>query len=772
MKKYDASKIEKKWQKKWDAKKTWKVDSKSDKPKYYCLVEFPFPSGDGLHIGHVRSYTALDVIARKRRMEGFNVLYPIGWDAFGLPTENYAIKQKVAPQVVTEKNTDNFRRQLKALGLSFDWSREINTTDPEYYKWTQLMFLEFFKQGLAYKASLPINWCPKDKIGLANEEVVNGRCDRCGELVERRVREQWMLKITAYADKLLKGLKDVDFLPEIKAQQTNWIGKSEGREIDFKIDVDGHEIKVFTTRPDTVDLVTYLVLAPEHLYLHSEKIKNKKEVLAYVEEAKKKSERERQENKEKTGVELLGVKAVNPYNHERVPVFVADYVLSSYGTGAVMAVPAHDERDREFSETYHLSIKTGALLDKKDWPGKKKINYKLRDWVFSRQRYWGEPIPIIKCERCGFVPVPEKDLPVVLPKVKNYEPRDDGESPLASEEKWVEVDCPKCACAAKRETDTMPNWAGSSWYFLAYVMKELKDFSFPIKRFADVFKYWMPVDWYNGGMEHVTLHLLYSRFWNNFLFDQGWVPMAEPYKKRTAHGFILGEGGVKMSKSKGNVVNPDSVIAEFGADSLRMYEMFIGPFSEAIPWDSKSLIGLERFILRIYDVVTKRLHHEHDGERHADLERLLHQTIKKVSEDIEETHFNTAISALMIYFNELEKQSALAILDLSYFSEFIKLVFPFAPHLASELFEQLGNEEVLDFEIWPKFEEAKLKEEVFDLVIQVNGKVRAVIKARTGISPKDALAGAKKDENVMKYLNGFDIKKTIFVKNKLINILI
>ncbi len=777
--KYDHLKIEKKWQKVWEKQRPWSAKNPpAGGPKYYSLVEFPYPSGDGIHMGHVRTNTAMDIISRKRRMEGYNVLYPIGWDAFGLPTENYAIKTGTSPEEVTKKNTDNFRRQLKALGFSFDWSREINTSDPEYYKWTQWIFLQFFKKGLAYKDTAYINWCSSCKIGLANEEVVGGVCERCGGKAEKRLKSQWLLRITAYADRLLEGLNKVDFLENIKIQQRNWIGRSEGRLINFGIQNSKLEIKIFTTRPDTIDGVTYMVLAPEHplieQLLEKKKIKNEKEIKRYLEQAKKKSDLERQEDREKTGIELKGIKVINPYNKEKIPVWVSDYVLIGYGTGAIMAVPAYDERDKEFAKKFKLFIKEAPLVPRKKWLGKEQVNYKLRDWVFSRQRYWGEPIPIIICSKCGFVSVPEKDLPVELPKIKNYQPRDDGKSPLASVSSWVNVKCPKCGEAAQRETDTMPNWAGSSWYYLAYVMQGVSSFQFPVSNYKKVFQYWLPVDWYNGGMEHVTLHLLYSRFWNLFLFDIGVVPCEEPYQKRTAHGFILGEGGIKMSKSKGNVVNPDDLNKEFGADAVRIYEMFIGPFSDSVVWDSKGIVGIHRFLNRVFTLAgkikkpTKKINSVKNGE----LEKALNKTIKKVSEDIETMSFNTAVSALMILLSEFEKKITVSSNLYNQFLTFLKVIFPFAPHLSQELWEALGNKGLLDFEQWPIWDEKLIIDDKFDLVIQINGKLRGTVVSKIDIGRKEAEKIAAQHPTVKKWLENKEIKKIIFVPNKLINFII
>ncbi|MGC9610791.1 MAG: leucine--tRNA ligase [Minisyncoccia bacterium] len=802
-KKYDFNKIEKHWQKEWEKSGIYNAKDGSKKKKWYSLIEFPYPSGVGLHTGHIRSNTAMDIISRKRRMEGYNVLYPIGWDAFGLPTENYAIATGISPQAATKKNTDTFRRQLKSLGFSFDWKREINTTDPEYYKWTQWMFLKFFEKKLAYKAAQPINWCPKDKIGLANEEAVGGICDRCGGPVEKRYKEQWMIKITAYAEKLLEGLKNVDFLDKIKTQQTNWIGRSEGAEIEFKVKSHPFSIKVFTTRPDTLFGATYMVLAPEHQLIEELKshITNIKEVRDYAVAANKKSEMERTtEEKEKTGVELKGIKAINPANSEEIPVFIADYVLASYGTGAIMAVPAHDERDSAFADKFNLPkrqviaegpshkiigkefIYTGEIgflvnsgkrfdmmdVEKAKWEitklvgGEKKIQYKLRDWVFSRQRYWGEPIPIIHCPDCGYVAVPEKDLPVKLPPVKNYKPRDDGQSPLASVSAWVNVKCPNCKGPAKRETDTMPNWAGSSWYFLRYIDPKNK------KIFADFnkLKYWMPVDWYNGGMEHTTLHLLYSRFWNRFLYDLKLVPCAEPYQKRTAHGMILAGGGVKMSKSKGNVVDPDPLIKNFGADALRLYEVFMGPFDQMIAWDERGILGTKRFLDRVWEIAQTKVIKKPADKK---MEQLIHKTVKKVSEDVEKMAFNTAVSALMIFTNSCAVAPEV---PAKVWGKFILLLAPFAPHIAEELWFMLGNKKSVQLEKWPDFDAQLAIEEDFDLVVQVNGKLRAMFKMPRGSSQKEVEVAALKDARIIAFLAGQKPRKIIFVPDRLINFVI
>jgi leucyl-tRNA synthetase len=961
MKKYDFKKIEKKWQSVWKSKKTFAAKDDSKKPKWYTLVEFPYPSGAGMHVGHVRSYTALDVVSRKRRMEGYNVLYPMGWDAFGLPTENYAIKTGVAPQVATKKNTDNFRKQLQSLGYSFDWNREVNTTDPDYYRWTQWIFQQFFKKGLAYKSKMAINWCPKDKIGLANEEVVNGKCERCGTAVEQRQKEQWMLKITAYADKLLEGLKDVNYLPEIKAQQENWIGRSEGAEIDFALapsvvastrsNPASSSVRVFTTRPDTLFGATYLVLAPEHELLTIGKlhIANSEEVAAYIAQTKLKSDLDRtSDGKEKTGVELKGVKAINPATKEEVPVWIGDYVLATYGTGAIMAVPAHDERDFAFAKKYQLPIKevieplvddasgkdavrpglpvkkrdcvicivkhwnedkylclrwkkmpwgtfvvggveTGEdemtaaareiieesgytsakfirridgavrsrfyhelknenrdgryqglyfelvndsrqLLDEKEaaihemlwvsraevekfltsedfkiiWRrlfsdshysgtgllvnsgkfdgmksdeakkaitefvgGKTTVKYKLRDWVFSRQRYWGEPIPLVNCEMCGWVLVPEKELPIKLPKVAKYEPTDTGESPLSLMPKWVNTKCPECKGPAKRETDTMPNWAGSSWYFLRYCDPTNS------KQFADSRKlsYWQPVDWYNGGMEHVTLHLLYSRFWNLFLFDLGLVPTKEPYKKRTAHGMILASDGKKMSKSVGNVVNPDDLVKEFGGDALRLYELFVGPFDQAVQWDPRGILGTARFLEKVWRIgsVVASTRSNPSFASDSKLSSLLNKTIQKVGADIEAANFNTAVSAMMIFVNELTADNLqLTVQD---WQKFLSILSPFAPHIAEELWVIAKGKALLCEQAWPKVDEASIAESTYELIIQVNSKVRATFDVKKGTSQAEVEKLVSEIPEMQKWLTA-PVKRVIFVKDRLINFIV
>ncbi len=814
--KYQPLKIERKWQKIWEKKGFFKAKDFSKKEKLYLLVEFPYPSGSGLHVGHCRSYIGMDILARKKRMEGKNVLFPMGWDAFGLPTENYAIKTGIPPQKATKENTQNFKKQEKMLGLSFDWSREINTTDPEYYKWTQWIFIQLFKHGLAYKAKMPVNWCPSCKIVLANEEVIDGRCERCGEKVIRKEKEQWLLRITKYADRLIKDLDLVDYPEKVKILQKEWIGRSEGAEIEFKIKgMKNLSIKVFTTRPDTLFGATYLVLAPEHPLIEKlkDKIKNQKEVESYVEEAKNKLERERiSQEKEKTGVKLEGILAINPVNQKEIPIFVADYVLGSYGTGAIMAVPAHDQRDFEFAQKHHLPIievirpKQGKGFDgKKAYEGegilinsqkfnglesqkakeeivkflskkglaKKAVHYKLRDWIFSRQRYWGEPIPMIKCPKCGWVPVPEKDLPVKLPKIKEYRPTEEGDSPLAKVKSWVEVKCPKCGSKAQRETDVMPNWAGSNWYYLRYCdPKNKKELASKRK-----LKYWMPVDWYNGGMEHTTLHLLYSRFIYKFLWDIGAVPKEigpEPYKKRTSHGVVLAEGGEKMSKSKGNVVNPIEVVKEYGADSLRVYEMFMGPFEQSVAWSQKGIKGARNFLERIWrlgeELKKRKKSQIKDKEIERKIEIALNKTIKKVSLDIDQLKFNTAISALMEFLNLISQNKEN--LSLKVFQTFLKLLSPFAPHLADELWSQLGFRGYASTQKWPSWDEELIKEEKILLIVQVNGKVRDKIEVEREISQKEAQEIALASEKVKKWVEGKKIKKVIFVPGKLINFVI
>ncbi len=798
---YNPQKIEPKWQKKWERLGLYKAQDFSKKPKQYILIEFPYPSGDGLHVGHARSYSALDAIARKKRMQGFNVLYPIGWDAFGLPTENYAIKTGIHPVEVTKKNTNTFKNQLKRLGLSFDWSREVNTTDPKYYKWTQWIFLQLFKKGLAYQDEIPINWCPSCKIGLANEEVVNGKCERCGTEVEKRKQRQWMLKITDYADRLLKDLKTVDYSERIENQQVNWIGRSKGTTVKFPIPAVNKELEVFTTRIDTLFGVTALVLAPEHELIEKLKpdIKNWEQAHKYIKASKKKSELERTDlEKEKTGVQLKGVYAINPGSKQKIPIWIGDYVIATYGGGAVMLVPAHDQRDYEFAKKYDLEIKEvikggdisrqaftdyGVLINSGKFNGlkseqaiqkitawltnkqlgKRAVNYKLRDWIFSRQHYWGEPIPIVHCAKCGVVPIPEKDLPVQLPYVKKYKPTMTGESPLAAIEKWVNTKCPKCGGPAKRETDTMPNWAGSNWYFLRYCDPN-NDKQLASKKKLN---YWMPVDLYNGGMEHTTLHLLYSRFIYKFLHDIKVVPTSEPYAKRRSHGMVLAEDGRKMSKSLGNVVNPDQVVEGYGADSLRLYEMFMGPFNQAINWSTQGLEGCYRFLKRVWSLFNSQ---NVEKSTTKELNKKLHCTIKKVGEDLEAMKFNTAVAAMMEFTNlctdenmNLSKKDA---------EKFLKILAPFAPHICEEIWSRLGNRESIFNQNWPQFDKRLIKKENFELIIQVNGKVRGKVKVPAGISRQEAEQLALSDKKTKKWIKGKKPKKIIYVKNKLINIVI
>lgn len=796
--KYDHKVIEKKWQDKWEEAGVFHASNNSEKPKYYNLIEFPYPSGQGLHVGHPRSYTALDIVARKRRMQGYNVLYPIGWDAFGLPTENFAIKNHVHPAIVTEKNIARFKQQLRSLGISFDWSREINTTDPSYYKWTQWIFLQLFKHGLAYKKEMAVNWCTSCKCVLANEEVVNGVCERCGSEVVRKVKSQWMLKITEYAQRLIDDLDLVDYPERVKAQQKNWIGRSTGAEVDFATTA-GDKLTVYTTRPDTLYGATYMVVSPEHPYIEkwASQLKNMDEIRAYQQEASKKSDFERTEvAKDKTGVRLDGVMAINPLTNTEIPIFISDYVLVSYGTGAIMAVPAHDTRDWEFAKKFNLPIievvkggdvekeaftdcETGIMVNSGILDGltveeakkkivaylsekgiaKEKVNYKLRDWVFSRQRYWGEPIPIVYCEKCGYVPLPESELPLRLPNVKSYEPTDNGESPLAHMTDWVATTCPHCGGPAKRETDTMPQWAGSSWYFLRYMDPHNdKALASP-----EALKYWSPVDWYNGGMEHTTLHLLYSRFWHKFLYDIGVVPTPEPYAKRTSHGMILGENGEKMSKSRGNVVNPDDIVNEYGADTMRLYEMFIGDFEKAAPWNTASIKGCRRFLERYWNLQSIV---QGDGLSKK-LESSFHKTIKKVTEDIEVLKFNTAIASLMALMNDIAETNAITKEELKIFTI---LLNPFAPHITEEVWEAAGFSGMVAQQEWPKFDEAKCKDENVEIAVQVNGKVRARLNVSVNISKEDALAAAKAEEKVAAEISGKNLIKEIYVPGKLVNI--
>ena len=798
---YNHKVVEKKWQKVWDDEKAFAATNDYSKPKYYALVEFPYPSGQGLHVGHPRPYTALDIVARKRRMQGYNVLYPMGWDAFGLPTENYAIKNKIHPKIVTENNVKHFKDQLHSLGYSFDWDREINTTDPKYYKWTQWIFLKLFKAGLAYKKEMPINWCTSCKVGLANEEVVNGVCERCGAPVVRKVKSEWMLKITDYADKLIEGLNDVDYIERVKVSQKNWIGRSTGAEVDFRIKDTEDKLRIYTTRCDTLFGVTYMVVSPEHPYLdkYKDQIKNWEEIVAYREQASRKSDFERAElAKDKTGVAIDGLTAINPVNGKEVPIWVSDYVLMSYGTGAIMAVPAHDERDWEFAKKFQLPIiqvvakngeevdvneaaftdvATGVLinsdflngLEVKDAKekmikfleekgiGQAKTNYKLRDWVFSRQRYWGEPIPIVHCDKCGYVPIDESELPLLLPEVESYMPTDNGESPLAAMTDWVNTTCPCCGGPAKRETDTMPQWAGSSWYFLRYTDPHNdKALASP-----EALKYWLPVDWYNGGMEHTTLHLLYSRFWHKFLYDQGIVPTPEPYQKRTSHGMILGENGEKMSKSRGNVVNPDDIVQEYGADTLRTYEMFIGAFDLAASWSEDGVKGCRRFLDRVWklqDLMT-------DEEGYSkDLETKMHQTIKKVSNDFENLKYNTAIAAMMTLLNDFYKKGSITRGELK---TLIILLNPVAPHITEEMWQIIGCEGRVYQQTWPEFDEAKTVESSVEIAVQINGKVKGTLGIQKD-DPKDQVI-AKAKEVIADKLTG-NIVKEIYVPGRLVNI--
>ncbi len=769
MEPFDHKAIEKKWQERWERDRAFAASDDAKKKKTYLLVEFPYPSGAGLHTGHVRSYTAMDVIARKRRREGQNVLYPIGWDAFGLPTENYAIKTGRNPRDVTKENTDTFRRQLKSLGLSFDWSREINTTDPDYYTWTQWIFIQMFKKGLAYKAKTFINWCPKDKIGLANEEVVDGACERCGTPVEKREKEQWMLAITKYAQRLYDDLDTVDYIERAKTQQRNWIGPSEGAEIDFALAARNEKITVFTTRPDTLFGVTYLVLAPEHELINTLKpfLQNWDEVEQYRAQVKNKTEIERTTTeKEKTGIELKGIKAINPATKEEIPIWIADYVLSGYGTGAIMAVPAHDERDFEFAKKFALPVKNiEPELSKEKITlqvgGKMVTKYKLRDWVFSRQRYWGEPIPMVHCEKDGWVPVPESELPVKLPEVEKYEPTDTGESPLAAMSEWVKTTCPVCGAEARRETDVMPNWAGSSWYYLRYT-DPTNDTMFAN---SEKLKYWTPVDWYNGGMEHTVLHLLYSRFWHKFLYDIGVVPTSEPYQKRTSHGIILAEDGEKMSKSKGNVVNPDEIVERFGADALRVYEMFMGPFDQAIAWSVDGLVGAKRFLERAYKLHANVVKDTPDTA----LAILMHQTIKKISEDIEALKMNTALSQIMIFSNELGK---LEHVPAEAYETLLQLLAPFAPHLTEELWEAVGHQESIHACAWPTLDAALLGSVPVTIAVQVNGKMRGILTLPPDTDQATIETRARELVAVQKALADKTVQKIVYVQNKAINLVV
>ena len=804
---YNFKEIEKKWQDKWYAEGTFNAKDDFTMKKWFGLIEFPYPSGQGLHVGHPRSYTALDIIARKRRMQGYNVLFPIGFDAFGLPAENYAIKNHIHPKITTEKNVNHFREQLKSIGFSFDWSREINTTDPNYYKWTQWIFIQLYKHGLAYKATMPINFCTGCKVGLANEEVVNGVCERCGSPVVQKEKSQWMLRITKYAQRLIDDLDDVDYLDKIKAQQKNWIGRSEGAEVTFKIADSDETLTVYTTRPDTLFGATYMVVAPEHHMIDklSDKITNMDEIEEYKHQASLKSDFERSElNKEKTGCEIKGIKAINPLTNEEIPIWISDYVLITYGTGAIMAVPGHDTRDHEFAKKFHLPIiqvikpahetmecdidkeaftdvETGILINSgflNDLPvveakkkviafledhhiGKKQVNYKLRDWVFSRQRYWGEPIPMVYCEKCGWVPIPEEELPLKLPEVEDYEPSENGESPLARHTEWVNTTCPHCGGKAKRETDTMPQWAGSSWYYLRY-MDAHNNKALASK---EALEYWSPVDWYNGGMEHTTLHLLYSRFWHKFLYDIGVVPTKEPYQKRTSHGMILGSNGEKMSKSKGNVVNPDDIVNEFGADAFRVYEMFMGPFDQTAPWSMESIRGCAKFLDRVWNLQNLLV----DGEEYSPkFEKEMHRAIKKVSSDIEEMKFNTAVSTFMTLVNDFYKEKKI---NKAEFKTFLQLLNPFAPHMTEELWQTvLGGTEMLAYMEWPTYDEEKTIADEITLPIQFNGKLKATITIsldEAEESVKEKVHAAINDK-----LEDKTIIKEIYVKNKIYNIVV
>ena len=800
IKPYNPEEIELKWQKNWDEAHCFEAKSDKSKPKFYGLIEFPYPSGAGLHVGHPRSNTAMDIIARKRRMEGYNVLYPIGWDAFGLPTENYAIKNHVHPAGVTQKNIDHFREQLRRIGFSFDWSREVNTTDPNYFKWTQWIFLQLYKHGLAYKSEMPVNWCPSCKCGLANEEVVAGKCERCGAEVIRRVKSQWMLKITKYAQKLLDGLDDVDFIEKVKVQQRNWIGRSEGAEVDFKIADSDMKLRVYTTRPDTLFGATYMVVAPEHAAVDAlkDRITNWDDVIAYREAAARKSEFERTElAKDKTGVELKGIRAINPVNGKDIPIFISDYVLVTYGTGAIMAVPAHDTRDWDFAKKFNLPIievvaggedvqkeaytdvAEGVLCNSgflnglsvaeakksitqwltENGVGEKKVNYKLRDWVFSRQRYWGEPIPLVYCEKCGWVPVPEDQLPVLLPEVDNYEPTDSGESPLSKIDSWVNTTCPCCGGPAKRETDTMPQWAGSSWYFLRYADPHCDT---DLARWEEL-AYWLPVDWYNGGMEHTTLHLLYSRFWNLFLYDIGAIPNKEPYQKRTSHGMILGANGEKMSKSRGNVINPDDTIAEIGADAFRLYEMFMGAFDQAIPWSTEGARGCRRFLERVWRLQEMLI--DEEGVR-KEMEVPVNAMIKKVSEDYERMKFNTAIAAMMAFVNDVYTNGKITRGELK---ALCLCLNPVAPHITEEMWEACGFGTPIYTQSWPTYDENKLVADEVEIAVQIKGKVRARIMVPAGLTQAD---GEKllENETVKKLVGDAPVRKLIFVPGRLLNI--
>ena len=813
---YDFSKVEKKWQDKWYEEGTFNAKNDYTNKKWYGLIEFPYPSGQGLHVGHPRSYTALDIIARKRRMQGYNVLFPIGFDAFGLPAENYAIKNHIHPKITTEKNIAHFKEQLKSLGFSFDWSREINTTDPEYYKWTQWIFIQLYKKGLAYKATMPINFCTGCKVGLANEEVVNGVCERCGSPVVQKEKSQWMLKITEYAQRLIDDLKDVNYLDKIKAQQINWIGRSEGAEVKFKIKDTEDTLLVYTTRPDTIFGATYMVVAPEHHLIekYKEKITNMDEVEEFKRKSSLKSDFERAElNKEKTGVEIKGIKAINPLTGEEIPIWISDYVLITYGTGAIMAVPAHDTRDFEFAQKFNLPIKqvimqkpenydpskeykmeetelTEAFTDinngiainsdflngltskeainkvidyiEEKGLGERKVNYKLRDWVFSRQRYWGEPIPMVYCEKCGWVPVPEEELPLRLPDVEDYEPGENGESPLAKHEEWINTICPHCHGKARRETDTMPQWAGSSWYYLRYMDPHNNE----ALASKEALEYWNQVDWYNGGMEHTTLHLLYSRFWHKFLYDIGVVPTKEPYAKRTSHGMILGTNGEKMSKSKGNVINPDDIVQEFGADAFRVYEMFMGPFDQTAPWSMESIRGCMKFLDRVWNMQDFLV----EGDEYSDkFEKMMHKAIQKVSNDIEEMKFNTSVATFMTMVNEFYKAKTI---NKAEYKTFLQLLNPFAPHMTEEIYERIGEKATIANTKWPEYDEAKTIEDKIEIPVQINGKLKATISINRDADQDEIKQSVNTNETIQNAISGKNVVKEIYVKNKIYNIVV
>ena len=813
---YDFSKVEKKWQDKWYKEGTFNAKNDYTNKKWYGLIEFPYPSGQGLHVGHPRSYTALDIIARKRRMQGYNVLFPIGFDAFGLPAENYAIKNHIHPKITTEKNIAHFKEQLKSLGFSFDWSREINTTDPEYYKWTQWIFIQLYKKGLAYKATMPINFCTGCKVGLANEEVVNGVCERCGSPVVQKEKSQWMLKITEYAQRLIDDLKDVNYLDKIKAQQINWIGRSEGAEVNFKIKDTDDTLLVYTTRPDTIFGATYMVVAPEHHLIekYKEKITNMDEVEEYKRKSSLKSDFERAElNKEKTGVEIKGIKAVNPLTGEEIPIWISDYVLITYGTGAIMAVPAHDTRDFEFAQKFNLPIKQ-VIMEKpenynqsKEYKmeetelkeaftdinngiainsdflngltskeainkvidyieekglGERKVNYKLRDWVFSRQRYWGEPIPMVYCEKCGWVPVPEEELPLRLPEVEDYEPGENGESPLAKHEEWINTICPHCHGKARRETDTMPQWAGSSWYYLRYMDPHNNE----ALASKEALEYWNQVDWYNGGMEHTTLHLLYSRFWHKFLYDIGVVPTKEPYAKRTSHGMILGTNGEKMSKSKGNVINPDDIVQEFGADAFRVYEMFMGPFDQTAPWSMESIRGCMKFLDRVWNMQDFLVEGDEYSEK---FEKMMHKAIQKVSNDIEEMKFNTSVATFMTMVNEFYKAKTI---NKAEYKTFLQLLNPFAPHMTEEIYERIGEKDTIANTKWPEYDENKTIEDKIEIPVQINGKLKATISINRDADQGEVKQAVNTNETIQNAIAGKNIVKEIYVKNKIYNIVV